>query len=143
MALNFHKGYPDRMLEDSYVAKVGEAIDLGMMVIIDSASGQLVKAVGGADEYAMVAFTKQPLNFMENGGKVSVVKENVSLFTSYFKVGPNYVPGCKLQVSTNAGEKGVLTIHAGGGAPVIGRYQRIEKMNNMTTDMMLFDLVRS
>lgn len=139
MAADIHKNYPDKVLEDSYFPEAGQKLIKGCFAFLNS-NGKLERAVGATDEYAGFCMTDQSSNFIENGEKVQLVKENGSFWTDQYKVGPSYVPGSKLQVSTNVSEKGIATLHAGGTAPVIGRFIRIESRKNKT--MMLFDLVR-
>lgn len=141
MSMDLHKGYPTIALEDSYEPTSGAGLKAGMFVVLDGSTGKLVKAVGNANEYAMMCATDQGTGFMEQGNKVQVIKQNSSNWTSYYKAGVSYTPHCKLQVSAIGGEEGILTIHAGAGAPVIGRFLRIETINNQS--MMLFDLVRA
>lgn len=145
MSVDNYKNYPDRVLEDSYTAKTGQAIVEGMMVVRD-ANGDLEKAVGADDEYAMLAMNNQSDRFGENANKINCVKENGSFLTNQFKVGPSYVYGGKLQVSAAGGEEGIITIHdAGGTRPVIGRYQGIKVMDQIDdgANFMIFDLVRT
>lgn len=146
MAVDNYKNFPERVLEDSYLCKASENIVEGMMVVRDSATGLVKKAVGAADEYAMLAMNDQSERFMENANKINCVKENGSFLTNQFKVGPSYTYGCKLQVSAAGGEEGLLTIHDGGATrPIVGRYQGIKVMDQTdgNANFMIFDLVRS
>ena len=113
------------------------------MVKLD-ANLELVKADGTAGEYAMLAMNNQPTHFMENSEKIQVVKENGSFLSDQYKVGPAYAPHTPLQVSTAGGEEGLITIHAGGAAPVIGRFIKWGSSSaNDEIQFMVFDLVRS
>jgi len=137
MAVDIIRNYPHQCLQGNYTPKTAEGIVEGMFVYLDS-NNLLVKAIGAANEYAMLSMSTQD---KEQGNLLAVIKENGSFFTSYFKVGPSYTPGCRLQVSVAGGEEGILTIHAGAGAPVIGRYIKVETINGVS--MLGFDLTRS
>lgn len=115
------KGFPYRDIRGQYVGRTDEDIEAGHMVAVDE-NGELVLASGGANEYAVVAMNDQPTFLCEQGGKIAVLKENAEFATDKYKSGVSYTPDCKLQVSVTEGEEGLLTIHAGEGAPVIGRY---------------------
>ena len=141
MAFQTHKNWPYGCLEDSYAPKANEAIEEGMMVKLDS-NGELVKADGSVDEYAMIAIIKQPENFFEQGEKITVIKENASVMTDQYKQGDAYVPHAKLQVSQVGGEQGIVRLHQGGATvPVIGRF--VEFVSHDETTFMKIDLTRS
>ena len=141
MAVDIHKNYPYGCLEDSYEPKDSSGIVEGHMVFQHATTGKIELAVGAVDEYAMLAMNSAPLGFMDQSEKIQCIKEGGTFWTDKFKAGVSYTYGGQLQVSVAGGEEGILTIHAGGTAPVIGRYRGTEVINNV--QMILFDLVRS
>lgn len=140
MGMELHKGWPRYCLEDSYPSTLAAGLQPGMMCRLNSSTGKLEKATGSAGEYAMLVFSPQTDHFIENGEKVTVIKGNGSFWTTYFKSGVSYTPGCRLQVSASVGEEGILTVYDPmGTAPVIGRYIKTDTIKGQT--MILFDLV--
>lgn len=140
MAVDIHKNYPWGCLEDSFVPKDGEGIVAGMFAFLNSTTQKLEKAVGASGEYAMLCMNNQPLSPIENSGKIQVVKENGSFLTDQFVAGAPYVMHVKLQVSTDGGHKGKVTVHAGGASSIVGRFLGFDSI--LGTTMLKFDLVR-
>lgn len=140
MSYDAHKGYPEMALEDSYPPASGQGIQEGHFVKLDG-NGNLIKAVGAQNEYAMMAVSPQTSLLLEQGEKVKVIKGQCSMFTSFYVSGPSYAYGDRLQVSTTGGQEGMLTLHTGGTAPIIGRYLGVEKRNGV--NMLKFDFIRA
>lgn len=145
MAVNIHKNYPIGCLEASYPAVAGQAIEAGMLVKIN-ATGSLVKADNTSGENAWLAMSSQPLNWMDQGGKIQVVKGNGSFWTSMFSTGGSndYTDNVNAPLYVDPGAAGYFTtVNTGGTSTSVGRLLSAapETINNVS--MICFDLTRS
>lgn len=129
------QNYPHYSLHSNYVPKLNEGIVAGMAVALDS-NGQVVKASGAPNEYAMVATMDQATGFLENGNSVNCLKENATFWTTMY-LPDTYTPHLRLQIDGTS--KGYFKPYASNN--VTGRFVRYEIRDNVQG--IVVDLVRS
>ena len=143
MAFEIHKNYPFGCLEDSYTVATGQTINEGQAVYLHETNGltlfpeDIHNENAGDTETPWMASSNSGSGFMENGGKVQVIKGNCSVWTSYFDLGQlNYNPGDRIYASEAVAGNWSKT--EGNREVSIGRYVRTATINGVS--MILIDI---
>lgn len=119
MAWDIVKGWPyDGALNDNAVPKDAENIIAGMAVKKHT-DGELIKAVGAANERAFVAIANQAALDVTFSKSMPYVWGNMIYLTDQY-VAQNYVMGENLEVSP--GNPGKLQKYTAGVPPIFGVY---------------------
>ncbi len=125
MAVNVDRGWPleQSSIQDNFPPKAGENIIEGMLVKID-ANGEVIKANGAQKEVTWLSIDSQSAADVRGSNKIPLLAGPIIYSTDQF-ITATYTFGMELQVSTTAGQEGLLMPHTGGTSPTVGWVNRV------------------